>query len=142
MCLFPGERAVLRRLEEFRSRSRELQFNPGRFLDQPLFSPEQASQIRRLLAEKESAVEELGKHRSAGTSGRETGRRLQQLSDAIRGLVAEILQPQLEAAGNISEETVSTVESRTWPWFYFPGDWDLATRGFAVTPDANSASNP
>lgn len=142
MCLFPGERAVLRRLQEFRSQSRELQFNPGRFLDQPPFSPEQATEIRRLLEEKQAAVEELGKHRSSGTSGRETGRRLQQLSDAIRGRVAEILQPQLEAAGNISEETVSTVESRMWPWFYFPGDWDLASRGFALTPDPNSASNP
>ncbi|MFM8476308.1 MAG: hypothetical protein ACKOEO_10995 [Planctomycetaceae bacterium] len=142
MCLFPGERAVMRRLQEFRSQSRELQFNPGRFLDQPLFSPAQALEIRSLLSDKQVAVEELGKHRSAGTSGRETGRRLQQLSDAIRGRVAEILRPHLEAAGNISEETVSTVESRTWPWFYFPGDWDLATRGFAVTRHPNSLSNP
>jgi len=141
MCLFPGERAVVRRLREFREKSRELQFNPGRFLDKSLFSPEQAVEIRRLLDEKQVAVEELERHRSAGTSGRETGRRLQRLSDAIRGRVAEILRPQLEAAENVSEETLSTVESRTWPWFYFPGSWDPAKRGFAVTPDANSASN-
>lgn len=120
MCLFPNERTKLRQLQAFRTQYRDLQFNPGRYLDQPVFSSEQATEIRRLLGEKQAAVEELQQHRNAGTSGRETGRRIQQLSDTIRSRVTEILRPQLEAANAISEETTRIIESRTWPWFYFP----------------------
>jgi uncharacterized protein YPO0396 len=120
MCLFPNERTKLRQLQAFRTQYRDLQFNPGRYLDQPVFSSEQATEIRRLLGEKQAAVEELQQHRNAGTSGRETGRRIQLLSDTIRSRVTEILRPQLEAANAISEETTRIIESRTWPWFYFP----------------------
>lgn len=139
MCLFPAERITVRQLLEFRAQYRDLQYNPGRYLDQPVFSTEQAAELRSLLNQKHSAVEELEQHRSAGTSGRETGRRLQQLSDAIRSRVTEILRPNIEAASSISEETVGTVESRTWPWFFFPGDWDLTARGFGLKTHENSA---
>ncbi|MFM7038912.1 MAG: hypothetical protein ACKO2L_14455 [Planctomycetaceae bacterium] len=132
MCLFPVERTAVRQLLEFRSHYRDLQFNPGRYLDQPVFSGAHAAEIRGLLEQKQKAVEELAQHRATGTSGRETGRRLQQLSDAIRTQVTRILQPHREAIDNLSEETVSTVESRTWPWFFFPGDWDLTTRGCVI----------
>ncbi len=131
-CLFPNERATVRQLQEFRAQYRDLQFNPGRYLAQPVFSREQATEIRRLLDQKQVSVEELQKHRSAGTSGRETGRRIQQLSDTIRNRVTEILRPQLNAADAISEETTRVIESRTWPWFYFPECRDL--RGHALLP--------
>lgn len=129
MCLFPNERTSVRQLQQFRDQYRDLQFNPGRYLDQPVFSRPQAAEIGRLLVEKQAAVEELQQHRSAGTSGRETGRRIQQLSDTIRSRVADILRPQLEAANAISEETTRIIESRTWPWFYFPELQHTSGRG-------------
>jgi hypothetical protein len=122
-CLFPCERDEVRRLQDFRSQFRDLQFNPGRYLDQPYFSLSGVEELRQMLADKQSAVDELQRSRSAGVSGRETGRRIQQLSDAIRSRVTALLEPQLRAAEELSEETIRTVESRTWPWFYFDTDW-------------------
>ena len=124
-CLFPHERDEVRRLQDFRSHFRDLQFNPGRYLDSSCFAAADAEELRRLLAEKQSAVEELQQSRSAGVSGRETGRRIQQLSDAIRSRVMTLLEPQVRAAEELSEETVRTVESRTWPWFYFDTNWAI-----------------
>jgi hypothetical protein len=136
LCLFPKQRARLRQFAEFRAQHRDLQFNPGRYLDAGIFSAEQSVELRRLLADKQSAVDELQSHRDAGTSGREAGRRIQQVSDLIRSRVTEILQTQLAAAEEISEETVRAIESRTWPWFYFSGDWDAAARAILRQTEA------
>lgn len=124
-CLFSEQRRQLRQLDEFRQLFRDLQFNPGRYLDRGLFGLAEAAEIRGLLEQKQSAVEELQRNRTAGVSGRETGRRIQQLSDTIRTRVATIFEHRVQAADGISEEAVSTIESRTWPWFYFHSDWHL-----------------
>ncbi|MEY2727601.1 MAG: hypothetical protein RLZZ458_3468 [Planctomycetota bacterium] len=124
-CLFPGQRNQLRQLEEFRQQYRDLQFNPGRYLDGGLFEATEAAELRGLLERKQVAVEELQRSRNAGVSGRETGRRIQQLSDTIRSRVAAIFENRVQAAEGISEETVRTIESRTWPWFYFHSNWQL-----------------
>jgi hypothetical protein len=124
-CLFPGQRNQLRQLEEFRQQFRDLQFNPGRYLDRGLFGAAETAELRGLLEQKQAAVEELQRGRNAGISGRETGRRIQQLSDTIRSRVAAIFENRVRAAEGISEETVKTIESRTWPWFYFHSNWQL-----------------
>lgn len=121
-CLFPEDRDRLHRLQQFQTQVREMQYNPGRFLDQGVFPEELESRLKVLLAEKDVAVARLKNCRESGVSGRDIGRTIQQLTEDIRGLVMQSVQPQMDALQQWTPETIGTVESRLWPWFFYPDE--------------------
>jgi hypothetical protein len=118
-CLFPEDRLRLLQMRQFQTQLRDLQFNPGRYLNQQLFPVSVEEQLQSLLAEKEAAVCLLQQHRDTGGSGKDAGRNIQKLSDTIRSLVTSTLQPQIDTLNQLSPQTISTIESRLWPWFFF-----------------------
>ena len=118
-CLFPEDRLRLLQMRQFQTQLRDLQFNPGRYLNQQLFPVSVEEQLQSLLAEKEAAVCLLQQHRDTGGSGKDAGRHIQKLSDTIRSLVTSTLQPQIDTLNQLTPQTISTIESRLWPWFFF-----------------------
>lgn len=118
-CLFPEDRIHLLQMRQFQTQLRDLQFNPGRYLNQQLFPVSVEEQLQALLAEKEAAVCLLQQHRDTGGSGKDAGRHIQKLSDTIRSLVTSTLQPQIDTLNQLTPQTISTIESRLWPWFFF-----------------------
>lgn len=128
-CLFPEDRDRLHRLQQFQTQIREMQYNPGRFLGQGVFPEDLESRLKVLLADKDAAVAMLKSCRETGVSGRDIGRRIQQLTEDIRGLVMQSVQPQMEALQEWTPETISTVESRLWPWFFYPDEVGVSAAG-------------
>lgn len=117
--LFDQERRQLSRLQEISDNIRDYQFNPQRSLGTGVFSSDTENALRAALAEKELAVKELRSVRESGLPADEIGRRIQRLGDLIKSIVTAEFSAQLTQLQAISEDTTMTVNSRTWPWFFF-----------------------
>ena len=117
--LFHMERHELSRLQEISDNIRDYQFNPQRYLGMGVFSSDTETALRTALAEKESAVKELRSARESGLPGDEIGRRIQRLGDLIKSTVTTQFSAQLTQLQTLSADTTTTVNSRTWPWFFF-----------------------
>ncbi|MFN9720802.1 MAG: hypothetical protein ACK58L_19075, partial [Planctomycetota bacterium] len=64
-------------------------------------------------------VKSLERARAEGQSAKEIGQSIQRVSDQIRRLVAREFEPGVAAFQSISQATIDTIRSRTWPWFFF-----------------------
>ena len=117
--LFDQERRQLSRLQEISDNIRDYQFNPQRYLGTGVFSPDAENALHTALAEKELAVKELRSARESGRPADEIGRRIQRLGDLIKSTVTTEFSAQLTQLQSLPVETVTAVNSRTWPWFLF-----------------------
>ncbi len=117
--LFDVERHELSRLQEISDNIRDYQFNPQRYLGTGVFSLDTEAALRTALVEKESAVKELRSARESGLPADEIGRRIQRLGDLIKTTVNAQFSAQLTQLQTLSADTTTTVNSRTWPWFFF-----------------------
>lgn len=117
--LFDQERRQLSRLQEISDNIRDYQFNPQRYLGTGVFSPDTENALRAALAEKELAVKELRSARESGRPADEIGRRIQRLGDLIKSTVTTEFSAPLTQLQSLSAETLTAVNSRTWPWFLF-----------------------
>jgi hypothetical protein len=117
--LFPHEQDELKELDDIALKLRDLSHNPQRFVGTGVFSSDLEASLQQLIAQKQSAVQELKQARETGQSGKELGRQLQQLTGQIRQAVEAEFQPQIERQKSVSKETRTAVASRTWPWFLF-----------------------
>ena len=57
--------------------------------------------------------------RETGASSKDIGIEIQRLTDTIKVAVADEFAPRLTELRNLTEQNVSAVASRTWPWFLF-----------------------
>lgn len=117
--LFDQERQQLSRLQQISDNIRDYQFNPQRYLGTGVFSSDTEAVLRAALAEKESAVKELRSARESGVPADDIGRRIQRLGDLIKTTVTAEFSAQLTQLQSLSADTMSTLNSRTWPWFFF-----------------------
>jgi hypothetical protein len=117
--LFDQERQQLSRLQEISDNIRDYQFNPQRHLGSGVFSTNTETTVRAALAEKESAVKELQSARASGVPADEIGRRIQRLGDLIKTTVTAEFSTHLTQLQALSADTITAVNSRTWPWFFF-----------------------
>ena len=117
--LFDQERRQLSRLQEISDNIRDYQFNPQRYLGTGVFSSDTETALRTALAEKESAVMELRLARESGRPAEDIGRRIQRLGDLIKTTVTGEFSTQLTQLQALSADTMTAVNSRTWPWFFF-----------------------
>ena len=117
--LFDQERQQLSRLQEISDNIRDYQFNPQRHLGSGVFSTNTETTVSAALAEKESAVKELQSARASGLPADEIGRRIQRLGDLIKTTVTAEFSTHLTQLQALSADTITAVNSRTWPWFFF-----------------------
>jgi hypothetical protein len=117
--LFDQERQVLSRLQEISNNIRDYQFNPQRYFGTGGFSSDTETALHAALVQKESAVKELRSARESGLPADEIGRRIQRLGDLIKSTVNAEFSAQLTQLQTLSADTTTTVNSRTWPWFFF-----------------------
>lgn len=117
--LFVEQRAQLRQLQRFESQLRDMQYNPQRFVGANVFPGSLEAQLAGLLQEREASVQRLKSSREAGASAKEVGREIQSIMDTIKAAVAKEFEPQLAELRSLSDENISAISSRTWPWFLF-----------------------
>lgn len=119
--LFEDQRQRYERLQVLNSQLRDLQFNPQRYFGQGLFSANDEQQLAQLVASRDQKVATMKNQRGEGQSGKQLGKEIQQLNDQLKDLVANLLAPSLQELQQFDEATVKTLQTRTWPWFYFDG---------------------
>ena len=58
--------------------------------------------------------------REAGESAHDVGREIQRIVDAIKVEVSQEFEPRLLVLRSLTDQNISAITSRTWPWFLFP----------------------
>ena len=117
--LFADERVRLLELQEAASQLRDMQYNPQRFLGSGVFSAVLEEQLKALLHEKETRVEQMKLARESGQSAKDVGRQIQEITDAIKAAVSVEFEPRLAELRSLNDQNVSAITSRTWPWLLF-----------------------
>ena len=117
--LFVDHRNNLQQLQRVESELRDMQYNPQRFLGVNVFPNSLEAKLEALLQEKEAAVQRLKSSRETGASAKDIGREIQSITDTIKAAVALEFQPQLTELRSLTDENISAISSRTWPWFLF-----------------------
>ncbi|MBL8813351.1 MAG: hypothetical protein JNM43_24505 [Planctomycetaceae bacterium] len=119
--LFEEQRQRFEKLQTLNSQLRDLQFNPQRYFGQAVFSPDDEQRLAQLVAQRDERVAMMKSQRGEGQSGKQLGREIQQLNDQLKDTVAALIAPSLQELQQFDEATVKTLQTRTWPWFYFDG---------------------
>ncbi len=119
--LFEDQRQRFAKLQVLNSQLRDLQFNPQRYFGQGFFSANDEQQLAQQVASRDQKVATMKNQRGEGQSGKQLGKEIQQLNDQLKDLVANLLAPSLQELQQFDEATVKTLQTRTWPWFYFDG---------------------
>ena len=119
--LFEEQRQRFEKLQALNSQLRDLQFNPQRYFGQGVFSTDNEQQLAQLVAQRDERVATMKSQRGKGQSGKQLGREIQQLNDQLKDTVAALIAPSLQELQQFDEATVKTLQTRTWPWFYFDG---------------------
>lgn len=119
--LLAQERQELQRLQQLSERLRDLTYHPQRFIGTGVYSSALETRLSSLLEQKAAALQAMQQARSDGQSAREHGQIIQRLTDDIRQAVTDEFQTQLLAVQQLSEAERETLQTRTWPWFFFDG---------------------
>jgi len=127
--LFADERQKLLQLQQVESQLRDMQYNPQRFLGTNVFTAALDERLSSLLREKEAAVNQMKSARQAGESAHDIGREIQRITDAIKVVVSQEFEPRLVELRNLTDQNVSAITSRTWPWFLFADQTTYPSRG-------------
>ncbi len=117
--LFADERTHLLSLQQIESQLRDMQYNPQRFLGTNVFSSALETKLMSLLNQKETAVGQMKTARETGVSAKDIGREIQRLTDEIKTSVSLEFEPRIAVLRDLSEQNISAITSRTWPWFLF-----------------------
>lgn len=118
--LFADERQKLIQLQHVESQLRNMQYNPQRLQGTKVFSATLEERLAFLLHEKEAAVNQMKSAREAGESAHDIGREIQRIVDAIKVEVSQEFEPRLLVLRSLTDQNISAITSRTWPWFLFP----------------------
>jgi hypothetical protein len=118
--LFTDERQMLLQLQHVESQLRDMQYNPQRFLRTNVFPAALEENLTSLLREKEAAVNQMKSARQAGESAHDIGREIRRITDSIKVEVTREFEPRLLKLRSLTDQNVSAITSRTWPWFLFP----------------------
>ena len=117
--LFADERQQLMQLQHVESQLREMQYNPQRFLGTNAFPAELEARLTALLHEKETAVNQMMSARQTGESAHDIGREIQRITDTIKVEVSQEFEPRLLGLRSLTDQHMSAITSRTWPWLMF-----------------------
>jgi len=117
--LFADERTKLLSLQQIESQLRDMQYNPQRFLGTNVFSLTLEEKLTSLLNQKDAAVNQMKSARETGASAKDIGREIQRLTDDIKSSVSDEFEPRLAALRDLTEQNISAITNRTWPWFLF-----------------------
>jgi len=118
--LFADERQKLVQLQHVESQLRDMLYNPQRFQGTNVFPAALEERLTSMLRAKEAAVNQMKSARQAGESAHDIGREIQQIADAIKVEVSQEFEPRLLVLRSLTDQNISAITSRTWPWFLFP----------------------
>jgi len=117
--LFSGERRNLLHLQRIESQLRDMQYNPQRFMGTDTLPVSLEADLKTLLNRKEASVAQMKSARESGQSAADIGREIQRLTDSIKTTVSLEFEPRLLELRSMTKENITTISSRTWPWFLF-----------------------
>lgn len=118
--LFAERRTKIQELQSLNQNLRDLRFNPQRHFDSGVFSESVENRLRELCDRKQAVVMQLKSAHESGQSAKDIARRIQHLSDDIRAIVDHEFSDQLAVLREVTAETLTAVNCRTYPWFLFP----------------------
>ena len=98
---------------------RDMQFNPQRHFDQNVFPAELESSLKSLSEEKRKLVAQLKDAKANGESASAFGKQIQNITEQIKTEVADHFQSELQLLDDLTPEQQDTINSRTYPWFFF-----------------------
>lgn len=120
--LLERRRAEIHDLRQLNQDLRDLRYNPQRHFGQGVFAADVESRLQQLAQDKDDVVTALKTARQEGRSAKDLGRRIQLISDEMRDVVDQAFASQLAALEELTPETESAVDCRTYPWFLFPAE--------------------
>ncbi|MCA9188639.1 MAG: hypothetical protein R3E01_35460 [Pirellulaceae bacterium] len=121
--LFEEQRDRLLRLKHVEAEIRNMTYHPEQFLDKDYFAPDIERQIVEEIQRKMQAVAALKELRAQQLPAAHINTRIQQATANIRQLAFDACQSQLDALRQLSKSAIDAIESREYPWFFFP-DFD------------------
>lgn len=116
---FPKQKLQIERIQSLKINMRDMQFNPQRHFDQNVFPPALEATLKSLSEEKLQIVAQLKDAKAKGESASEFGKRIQSITEQIKAVVADHFQNDLQLLDDLTPEQVDTINSRTYPWFFF-----------------------
>lgn len=116
---FPKHKQQVERIQSLKVNLRDMQFNPQRHFDQNVFPSDLEAKLKSLSEKKLQLVAQLKQAKSQGESASEFGKQIQSLTEQIKVEVADHFQNDLQFLDDLTPEQVDTINSRTYPWFFF-----------------------
>lgn len=116
---FPHQKQQIERIQSLKVNMRDMQFNPQRHFDQDIFPAELEAKLKALSEEKLQLVAQLKEAKSKGESAGQFGKQIQNITEQIKSEVADFFQRDLQLLDDLTPEQVDTINSRTYPWFFF-----------------------
>jgi hypothetical protein len=117
--LLSEERTDLQRLEDSEATLRDLQFNPQRYFGTRAFSSSLEAKLQILCERKQQLVAEMQAARRANQPSKDTGRRIQELTEQIRLAVSGECEAGIQRLHSLTPENITAIQCRTYPWFFF-----------------------
>lgn len=116
---FPQQKLELARLQELKDNVRDMQFNPQRYFGKDVFSTDLETELRSLSEQKLNLVAQLKEAKSQGQPASEFGQQIQQMTEQIKTAVTGFFKEKLQRLERLTPEQIDTINSRTYPWFFF-----------------------
>lgn len=116
---FPEQKQQIERIQSLKMNMRDMQFNPQRHFDQNVFPAELESSLKSLSEEKRKLVAQLKDAKANGESASAFGKQIQNITEQIKTEVADHFQSELQLLDDLTPEQQDTINSRTYPWFFF-----------------------
>lgn len=116
---FPEHKSQIERIQSLKINMRDMQFNPQRHFDQNIFSAELEANLKSLSEEKLRVVAQLKDAKAKGEPAGEFGKTIQSITEQIKTAVADHFQDDLQLLDDLTPEQIDTINSRTYPWFFF-----------------------
>lgn len=117
--LLSDERTELQRLEDSEATLRDLQFNPQRYFGTRAFSLSLETTLQKLFERKQQLLTEMLAARKANQPAKDTGRRIQELTEQIRLAVSGECEAGIQRLHSLTPENIAAIQCRTYPWFFF-----------------------
>ncbi len=118
--LFAERREQVQQLQQLNRDLRDLRYNPQRHFGSGVFAASVEQRLKELADRKAGIVNEMKSAHQRGKSAKDLGHQIQLISDEMRQTVDEAFSEQLDMLTELTPQTETVVNSRTWPWLLFP----------------------
>lgn len=117
--LFDKQREEFQKAKEILDNKRQIYFHPLRYVDNNLFSKEQVEELKGLISEKESLIEQLKELKKAGKSAAQQTQEIKSIEQTVSKIVDSALEVKFGHYERMTENEVLALNCREYPDLFY-----------------------